>query len=54
MGWKPDKLTVDDATLLSAVSRENTIRRDVLLPRFSPAQVIRALPRPEIGASAFL
>lgn len=48
MGQKPDKLTVDDAAWLRAMSREKIIRPLALLPRLSAAHVGRSFHRSEI------
>ncbi|MCR5942640.1 DDE-type integrase/transposase/recombinase [Ochrobactrum sp. XJ1] len=53
MGRKPDKLTVDDAAWLRAVSREKVIRPLALLSRLSAAHVGRACRELKLGQTRF-
>lgn len=53
MGQKPDKLTVDDAAWLRAMSREKIIRPLDLLPRLSAAHVGRACRELKLGQKRF-
>lgn len=53
MGRKPDKLVVDEAVWLRAVSREKIIRPLALLPRLSAAHVGRACRELGLGQTRF-
>ncbi|MFJ6327856.1 MULTISPECIES: Mu transposase C-terminal domain-containing protein [unclassified Rhizobium] len=53
MGRKPDKLAVDEAVWLRAVSREKIIRPLALLPRLSAAHVGRTCRELELGQTRF-
>lgn len=53
MGRKPDKLSVDEAIWLRAVSREKVLRPLALLPRLSAVHVGRACRELKLGQTRF-